>query len=239
MCGIPHHAAAAYVPRLVNKGYKVAICEQLEDPKQAKGIVKRGVVKIITPGTFVDTNSNLENDNTYLMAIYENDDKIGIAISDISTGEFKATSFDNIRISLLDEISKVSPKEILVDENLSESLLNDIKGISSALISKKDFSEFFVTKEELIEQFSDMEVSGLTKERELASRVLLKYIYETQKMSLTNINLLEEYEIINYMTIDGNSRRNLELTESIREKSKKALYFGYLIRVLHLWEAEH
>ena len=228
MCGIPHHAAAAYVPRLVNKGYKVAICEQLEDPKQAKGIVKRGVVKIITPGTFLDTNSNLENDNTYLMAIYENDDKIGIAISDISTGEFKATSFDNIKISLLDEISKVSPKEILVDENLSESLLNDIKGISSALISKKDFSEFFVTKEELIEQFSDMEVSGLTKERELASRVLLKYIYETQKMSLTNINLLEEYEIINYMTIDGNSRRNLELTESIREKSKK----GSLLWVL-------
>lgn len=228
MCGIPHHAAAAYVPRLVNKGYKVAICEQLEDPKQAKGIVKRGVVKIITPGTFVDTNSNLENDNTYLMALYENDNKIGIAISDISTGEFKTTSFDNIRISLLDEISKVSPKEILVDENLSESLLNDIKGISSALISKKDFSEFFVTKEELIEQFSDMEVAGLTKERELASRVLLKYIYETQKMSLTNINLLEEYEIINYMTIDGNSRRNLELTESIREKSKK----GSLLWVL-------
>ena len=228
MCGIPHHAAAAYVPRLVNKGYKVAICEQLEDPKEAKGIVKRGVVKIITPGTFVDSNSALENDNTYLMAIYENDEKIGIAISDISTGEFKTTSFDNIRISLLDEISKVSPKEILVDENLSEALIDDIKGVTSAFISKKNFNEFFVTKEELVEQFSDMEVAGLTKERELASSVLLKYIYETQKMSLTNINLLEQYEIINYMTIDGNSRRNLELTESIREKNKK----GSLLWVL-------
>lgn len=228
MCGIPHHAAAAYIPRLVNKGYKVAICEQLEDSKQAKGIVKRGVVKIITPGTFVDTNSSLENDNTYLMSLCENDNKIGVAISDISTGEFKTTSFDNIRISLLDEISKVSPKEILVDENLSESLINDIKGITPALISKKNFNEFFVTKEELIEQFSDMEVAGLTEERELVSRVLLKYIYETQKMSLTNINLLEQYEIINYMTIDGNSRRNLELTESIREKSKK----GSLLWVL-------
>ena len=228
MCGIPHHAAAAYVPRLVNKGYKVAICEQLEDPKEAKGIVKRGVVKIITPGTFVDSNSAIENDNTYLMAIYENDEKIGIAISDISTGEFKTTSFDNIRISLLDEISKVSPKEILIDENLSKSLIDDIKGVTSALISKKNFNEFFVTKEELVEQFSDMEVAGLTKERELASSVLLKYIYETQKMSLTNINLLEQYEIINYMTIDGNSRRNLELTESIREKNKK----GSLLWVL-------
>lgn len=228
MCGIPHHAAAAYIPRLINKGYKVAICEQLEDPKEAKGIVKRGVVKIITPGTFVDSNSAIENDNTYLMTIYLNDEKIGIAISDISTGEFKTTSFDNIRISLMDEIAKVSPKEILVDENLSEEIMQDIKGITPALISKMNFEEFLVSKEELIEQFSDMEVAGLTYEREITSRVLLKYIYETQKMSLTNINLLEQYEIINYMTIDGNSRRNLELTESIREKSKK----GSLLWVL-------
>lgn len=228
MCGIPHHAAAAYIPRLVNKGYKVAICEQLEDPKEAKGIVKRGVVKIITPGTFVDSNSAVENDNTYLMALYESNGKIGIAVSDISTGEFKTTSFDNIKISLLDEIAKISPKEILADEALSEALINDIKGISSALISKINFNEFLVSKEELIEQFSDMEVAGLNYEREIVCRVLLKYIYETQKMSLTNINLLEQYEIVNYMTIDGNSRRNLELTESIREKSKK----GSLLWVL-------
>ncbi len=228
MCGIPHHAAAAYIPRLVNKGYKVAICEQLEDPKEAKGIVKRGVVKIITPGTFIDANSSLENDNTYLMTIYESDEKIGLAVSDISTGEFKTTSFDNIKITLLDEISKVAPKEILVDKNINQSLIDDIKGITTALITEKDFNEFIVSKEEIIDQFSDLEVSGLVNEREIASRVLLKYIYETQKMSLTNINLLEQYEIINYMTIDGNSRRNLELTESIREKSKK----GSLLWVL-------
>jgi DNA mismatch repair protein MutS len=228
MCGIPHHAAAAYIPRLISKGYKVAICEQLEDPKEAKGIVKRGVVKVITPGTFVDNNSGAENDNTYLMAIYEENDKIGIAVSDIGTGEFKTTSFENIKISLLDEISKVSPKEILVDESLNEAFINDINGITSALISKKNFKEFHVSREELIYQFSDIEVSGLSREREITSRVLLKYIYETQKMSLTNINLLEQYEIVNYMTIDGNSRRNLELTESIREKSKK----GSLLWVL-------
>ncbi|OVE68434.1 DNA mismatch repair protein MutS [Clostridium diolis] len=228
MCGIPHHAAAAYIPRLVNKGYKVAICEQLEDPKEAKGIVKRGVVKIITPGTFIDANSSLENDNTYLMTIYESDEKIGLAVSDISTGEFKTTSFDNIKITLLDEISKVAPKEILVDKNINQSLIDDIKGITTALITEKDFNEFIVSKEEIIDQFSDLEVSGLVTEREISSRVLLKYIYETQKMSLTNINLLEQYEIINYMTIDGNSRRNLELTESIREKSKK----GSLLWVL-------
>lgn len=208
MCGIPHHAAAAYIPRLVNKGYKVAICEQLEDPKQAKGIVKRGVVKIITPGTFVDNNSNLENDNTYLMAIHEDGEIIGIATSDISTGEFKTTSFSYSMASLL-------------DENTSEDIINEIKGVCSALITKKNFNEFLVSKEELIAQFSDLEAGALENLREITSRVLLKYIYETQMMSLSNINLLEQYEIVNYMVIDSNSRRNLELTESIREKTKK------------------
>lgn len=228
MCGIPHHAAAAYIPRLVNKGYKVAICEQLEDPKQAKGIVKRGVVKIITPGTFVDNNSNLENDNTYLMAIHEDGEIIGIATSDISTGEFKTTSFSYSMASLLDEIAKLSPKEILLDENTSEDIINEIKGVCSALITKKNFNEFLVSKEELIAQFSDLEGGALENLREITSRVLLKYIYETQMMSLSNINLLEQYEIVNYMVIDSNSRRNLELTESIREKTKK----GSLLWVL-------
>ena len=228
MCGIPHHAAAAYIPRLVNKGYKVAICEQLEDPKQAKGIVKRGVVKIITPGTFVDNNSNLENDNTYLMAIHEDGEIIGIATSDISTGEFKTTSFSYSMASLLDEIAKLSPKEILLDENTSEDIINEIKGVCSARITKKNFNEFLVSKEELIAQFSDLEAGALENLREITSRVLLKYIYETQMMSLSNINLLEQYEIVNYMVIDSNSRRNLELTESIREKTKK----GSLLWVL-------
>jgi len=228
MCGIPHHAASAYIPRLVNKGYKVAICEQLEDPKQAKGIVKRGVVKIITPGTFVDNNSNLENDNTYLMAIHEDGETIGIATSDISTGEFKTTSFSYSMANLLDEIAKLSPKEILLDENTSEDLINEIKGVCPALITKKKFNEFLVSKEELIDQFSDLEAGALQNLREITSRVLLKYIYETQMMSLSNINLLEQYEIVNYMIIDSNSRRNLELTESIREKTKK----GSLLWVL-------
>ena len=228
MCGIPHHAAAAYIPRLVNKGYKVAICEQLEDPKQAKGIVKRGVVKIITPGTFVDNNSNLENDNTYLMVIHEDGEAIGIATSDISTGEFKTTSFSYSLASLLDEIAKLSPKEILLDENTSEDFINEIKGVCPSLITKKNFNEFLVSKEELINQFSDLEAGALKNEREITSRVLLKYIYETQMMSLSNINLLEQYEIVNYMVIDSNSRRNLELIESIREKTKK----GSLLWVL-------
>ncbi|MDS0524527.1 DNA mismatch repair protein MutS [Clostridium sp. SHJSY1] len=221
MCGIPFHAAATYIPRLIAKGYKVAIAEQVEDPAQAKGIVKRDVIKVITPGTYVDANATLENLNTYLVTIYEDGNKIGIASTDISTGEFKTTSFTNLKSTLLDELSKISPKEILVAEGTSKELINEIHTTTNALITEKPFNDFIVSDKELLEQFSEAEVEGLDETSKKASKVLLKYIFETQKMSLTNINFLERYEIVNFMTIDGNSRRNLELTESIREKGKK------------------
>ena len=228
MCGIPFHAAATYIPRLISRGYKVAICEQVEDPAQAKGLVKRDVIKIITPGTYVDTNATLENLNTYLVAIYEDGNNIGLASTDISTGEFKTTSFTSLKTTLLDELTKINPKEVIVDNNMSDDLAHDIYTYTNALITRKPLDSFKVTNEELIAQFSEAEVSGLEEASKNASKVLLKYIFETQKMSLTNINFLEKYDIINFMTIDGNSRRNLELTESIREKSKK----GSLLWVL-------
>ena len=228
MCGIPFHAAATYIPRLISKGYKVAICEQVEDPALAKGLVKRDVIKIITPGTYVDTNATLENLNTYLVAIYEDGNNIGLASTDISTGEFKTTSFTNLRTTLLDELTKINPKEVIVDVNMPEELAHEIYTYTNALITRKPLDSFKVMDSELIDQFSEAEVSGLEEASKNASKVLLKYIYETQKMSLTNINFLEKYDIINFMTIDGNSRRNLELTESIREKSKK----GSLLWVL-------
>ena len=228
MCGIPFHAAATYIPRLISKGYKVAICEQVEDPALAKGLVKRDVIKIITPGTYVDTNATLENLNTYLVAIYEDGNNICLASTDISTGEFKTTSFTNLRTTLLDELTKINPKEVIVDINMPEELAHEIYTYTNALITRKPLDSFKVNDEELINQFSEAEASGLEEASKNASKVLLKYIYETQKMSLTNINFLEKYDIINFMTIDGNSRRNLELTESIREKSKK----GSLLWVL-------
>ena len=228
MCGIPFHAAATYIPRLISKGYKVAICEQVEDPALAKGLVKRDVIKIITPGTYVDTNATLENLNTYLVAIYEDGNNIGLASTDISTGEFKTTSFTNLRTTLLDELTKINPKEVIVDINMPEELAHEIYTYTNALITRKPLDSFKVNDEELINQFSEAEASGLEEASKNASKVLLKYIYETQKMSLTNINFLEKYDIINFMTIDGNSRRNLELTESIREKSKR----GSLLWVL-------
>ncbi|CUP71467.1 DNA mismatch repair protein MutS [Clostridium baratii] len=220
MCGIPFHASSGYISRLVAKGYKVAICEQVEDPSAAKGIVKRDVIKVITPGTYVDGN-NENNSNIYLMAIYEENGVIGLALTDISTGEFKTTSFNSLQTTLLDEINKVSPKEIIVDINTSESLLHEISLNCDALLTRKDLSDFRVKEEDLISQFSEVEISDLSKESKISCMVLLKYIYETQKMSLLNINYLEKYDIVNYMTIDGSSRRNLELTENIREKSKR------------------
>lgn len=220
MCGIPFHASSGYISRLVAKGYKVAICEQVEDPSAAKGIVKRDVIKVITPGTYVDGN-NENNSNIYLMAIYEENGVIGLALTDISTGEFKTTSFNSLQTTLLDEINKVSPKEIIVDINTSERLLHEISLNCDALLTKKDLTDFRVKEEELVSQFSEAEILDLTKESKISCMVLLKYIYETQKMSLLNINYLEKYDIVNYMTIDGSSRRNLELTENIREKSKR------------------
>ena len=186
------------------------------------------VIKIITPGTYVDTNATLENLNTYLVAIYEDGNNIGLASTDISTGEFKTTSFTNLRTTLLDELTKINPKEVIVDVNIPEELAHEIYTYTNALITRKPLDSFKVMDSELIDQFSEAEVSGLEEASKNASKVLLKYIYETQKMSLTNINFLEKYDIINFMTIDGNSRRNLELTESIREKSKK----GSLLWVL-------
>ena len=220
MCGIPFHASASYISRLINKGYKVAICEQVEDPSVAKGLVKRDVIKVITPGTYVDGNN--ENDsNTYLLAIYEGSNNIGLALTDISTGEFKTTSFTSLKSTLFDEITKVNPKEIIIDINTNEKFINELEGYTNALLTKKDLNNFKVTDENLVEQFGENSILELSDESKTACKILLKYIFETQKISLANINFIERYSIVNYMTIDGNSRRNLELTESIREKSKK------------------
>ena len=228
MCGIPFHASSAYISRLVSKGYKVAICEQVEDPAAAKGIVRRDVVKVITPGTFIDGNGDNDYKNLYMMSIYEDNNVYGIAVSDISTGEFKTTYFTESIENLLGEIARFSPKEIIVDLNLCQKILDRINETSSALITKKNFENFNSTDEELKSQFVTLDLESLNYNSKVAVSVLLKYIYDTQKISLSNIDLLEEYNIIDFMSIDGNSRRNLELTENLREKSKK----GSLLWVL-------
>lgn len=227
MCGIPFHAANSYISRLVLKGYKVAIGEQVEDPSVAKGIVKRDVVKVITPGTYVDS-TNDEYKNTYISAIFSDNDRYSIASSDISTGEFKVTSFELKDSILLDELSKINPKEVILDKFFDSNKLNEIRNLLQTLITIKDFSEFYCVESEMINQFTNYNSVDLDSSCIKASSILMKYILETQKMTLSNINVLDRYYIVNFMTIDSNSRRNLELTESLKEKGKR----GSLIWVM-------
>ncbi|MBE6053148.1 MAG: DNA mismatch repair protein MutS, partial [Clostridium sartagoforme] len=163
MCGIPFHAASSYIARLVSKGYKVAIGEQVEDPAVAKGIVKRDVIKVITPGTFVEASEDSEYKNIYIMCIVENDGSYGVSISDISTGEFKVTSFNGVKATLLDEITKVNPKEILVDENINQELLSEITSVTQALITKRNLDKNMCTEEELVNQFSEVCTTNLNE----------------------------------------------------------------------------
>ncbi|SMC16980.1 DNA mismatch repair protein MutS [Clostridium acidisoli DSM 12555] len=229
MCGIPYHAANMYITRLINKGYKVAIGEQLENPAMAKGIVKRGIVKIITPGTYTDSSFLDDTKNNYIMSLFIDNDTFGISIADVSTGEFNCTRETIDHEVIMNEISKYNPKEILVQKSLDEKLLKEIKERFKCVFSSFD-DEFFLDEREenLKAQFSnyeDVERDILIKD---SANGLLKYIIDTQKVSLDHINTLKRYSVIDYMSIDMNSRRNLELTETLREKSKK----GSLLWVL-------
>ena len=230
MCGIPFHASNSYIGRLVAKGYKVAICEQVEDPKFAKGIVKRDVIKVITPGTYTDSSFVEETKNNYIMTIYADLDKnrCSLAITDISTGDFLATEGELEKGVILDEISKFNPKEIILLDSLDQELIKDITLTTPALISRKSIDYFEENFEEVLNNQFGEKSNSLSLMIKKSSNALVKYILDTQKISLTNINDIEVYSLVDFMTIDLSSRRNLELTENLREKSKK----GSLLWVL-------
>lgn len=230
MCGIPFHASNSYIGRLVAKGYKVAICEQVEDPKFAKGIVKRDVIKVITPGTYTDSSFVEETKNNYIMTIYSDleRNRCSLAITDISTGDFLATEGELEKGVILDEISKFNPKEIILLDSLDQELIKDITLTTSALISRKPIEYFEENFEEVLNAQFGEKSNSLSLMVKKSSNALVKYILDTQKISLTNINDIEVYSLVDFMTIDLSSRRNLELTENLREKSKK----GSLLWVL-------
>jgi len=230
MCGIPYHAADSYISRLINKGYKVAICEQLEDPSLAKGIVKRGIIKILTPGTYTDSTFLEENKNNYIVSfcIDENENKFSLCSADISTGEFNCTEGIYEPSVLLDEISKYSPKEILVPENMDNKFFNlvlDRFNLSVTRLNKEYYDDDIDILNSQFNKFDAADYSSIVKQ---CSYSMLKYIIETQKVSLPHINEFNFYNIVDYLSIDINSRRNLELTETLREKSRK----GSLLWVL-------
>lgn len=230
MCGIPFHASNSYIGRLVAKGYKVAICEQVEDPKFAKGIVKRDVIKVITPGTYTDSSFVEETKNNYIMTIYADleRNRCSLAITDISTGDFLATEGELEKGVILDEISKFNPKEIILLDSLDQELIKDITLTTPALISRKPIEYFEENFEEVLNNQFREKSNSLSLMVKKSSNALVKYILDTQKISLTNINDIEVYSLVDFMTIDLSSRRNLELTENLREKSKK----GSLLWVL-------
>ena len=230
MCGIPFHASNSYIGRLVTKGYKVAICEQVEDPKVAKGIVKRDVIKVITPGTYTDSSFVEETKNNYIMTIYSDleRNRCSLAITDISTGDFLATEGELEKGVILDEISKFNPKEIILLDSLDQELIKDITLTTPALISRKPIEYFEENFEEVLNNQFGEKSNSLSLMVKKSSNALVKYILDTQKISLTNINDIEVYSLVDFMTIDLSSRRNLELTENLREKSKK----GSLLWVL-------
>ena len=238
MCGIPFHAAEIYISRLISKGYKVAICEQLEDPKKAKGIVKRDVIRVVTPGTVIETNMLDDKKNNYIMSIYKNGLYFGMAVCDISTGDFYATQIKQTGnfVKLLDEISRYTPAEIVVNNMIISTTeeIDRIKERFDSYISKIDNEEFESNYEELINNYSiymeQKEISNIENNELsiIAANGLLQYLNETQKIKLSHINKINLYNITKYMSLDINSRRNLELTEKMRDKTKK----GTLLWVL-------
>ena len=235
MCGVPYHAVDSYLSRLVQKGYKVAIAEQMEDPKLAKGLVKREVIRVVTPGTITSAQALDETKNNYLMGIVYLADKMGVSVADITTGDFLVTEVSTDR-ALFDEINKFSPAEVICNDAFSMSgiSLEDLKDRYHFTVSTLD-SHFFQDescRKVLREHFKVGSLEGLGLGDYdcgvIAAGAVLQYLYETQKSTLDHLTTIVPYATGNYMVLDSSTRRNLELLETMREKQKR----GSLLWVL-------
>ena len=231
MCGVPFHSADSYITKLVNKGYKVAICEQTEDPRRAKSIVKREVIRIITQGTLIDDTAIDEGVNNYIMCLYFTDKAVGLSLCDVSTGAFLTSCLEGDN-KIIDEIAKHSPSQIVV--NKKTPLCEAIYSIFG--IKREEYHNWAFNVSDagirLCNHFGVMNLSGYGIEGDepciCASGALLEYLYETQKNELSNIRTLRKYSDSSYMILDISSRNNLELTKTLRDKNKK----GSLLWVL-------
>lgn len=235
MCGVPYHAVEGYLNRLVAKGYKVAICEQVEDPKTTKGIVKREVVRIVTPGTNLDTQALDETKNNYIMCIVYIADRYGVSVADISTGDYFVTEIPD-SAKLLDEIYRFSPSEIICNEafymsGVDMDGMKDRLGITIYSLESWYFDDE-VYRKKLLEHFEVSSFAGLGLADYdcgiISAGALLQYLLETQKNSLSNLTHITPYAAGKFMMIDSSTRRNLELCETLREKQKR----GSLLWVL-------
>ncbi len=229
MCGVPFHSVESYIAKLIEKGHKAAICEQLEDPATTKGLVKRDVIRIITPGTVIENNMLDEKKNNYIMMIYKQGMFFGLTVCDITTGDLLATNITKTGsiYSIIDEIAKYMPTEIIVNEELyiDTEFIKFIKAKFNIFITNyneitKDYAKGLKIEKET--NIDDMSLSLIS------TNLLLSYVVYTQKTELTHIDTLSIYAIDTYMQLDSNARRNLEITETIRDKAKK----GSLLWVL-------
>lgn len=234
MCGVPHHSAQSYITRLVNKGFKVAVCEQVEDPKEAKGIVRREVVRIVTPGTNNDLDASDSDSNRYLAAVVATGSGYGLAFADMTTGTFLVTDVRDAK-EMLDEVNRFAPVEILMNQRM----LIDTVGIETyckqteiayTALGPEYFNES-ACEERIKRQFKVSFLDGLgltTVGAVLAAGAVLRYLFETQKAALRNILDVRCYQIGGNMVIDGFTRRNLELTETMRDARKTGTLFWVL-----------
>lgn len=235
MCGVPYHAVDVYLNRLVKKGYKVAICEQMEDPKQAKGIVRRDVIRVVTPGTTISTEALDESKNNYLMSVVCIGDTYGISVVDITTGDYYVTEVNDLH-TLMDEINKFQPSEMICNQAFcaNEAEIKEMRErykITVSCLESRYFNEETCVHS-LKEHFHIASLNGLGLEAYhcgiIAAGSLLLYLLETQKNSLLHLTTLIPYSTSRYMILDTSTRRNLELTETLREKQKR----GSLLWVL-------
>ncbi len=235
MCGVPYHAADHYIAKLINNGFKVAVCEQTEDPKAAKGIVKREVIRVITPGTVMETDALKEDKNNYIMCIFKNKTGFGVSTCDITTGEYVATEFEaNGWSKVIDEIAKFLPAEIICNRLVDDEAIKQIENVFYIRPTYSREYNFDLQSADisLCNHFGVLNLSGLGFENKIcaitAAGALLAYIKEAQKNGLENIRTLKYYSRSDGMVLDISSRRNLEITANLRDGQKR----GSLLEVV-------
>ncbi len=233
MCGVPFHSAEIYISRLIANGHKVAICEQVEDPKTAKGMVDREVIRVITPGTAVDEAILEEGVNNYLAVIYMSNNDIGLAAADASTGEISAAKLSSEK-DVIDEIASYSPKEVIVNEEFPDDILKRISvNFGGALFEKRGDVFGSGAEETVTKQFgktlAELELADKPETMQAVSGAI-RYISYAQKANLSYINKLSVYSVNEYMELDYATRRNLEITETMRDKSKRGSLFWVIDR---------
>ncbi|SFI31869.1 DNA mismatch repair protein MutS [Paenibacillus sp. UNC496MF] len=227
MCGVPYHSAEGYIARLIEKGFKVAICEQVEDPSAAKGVVRREIIRVVTPGTVMETKSLAEKANNFIVSVSEAGGVCGVAACDLTTGELYVTSFSAALEPLTDEINVYHPSEIVGDAAVLERLRAAAAGWNRPVLFTDREP---MAGEPLRRQFGQLELDALHPARRRAVSLLTGYLDETQKRSLAHVRRISEYEPNQFMILDPFTRRNLELTETVRDRSKKGSLLWLLDR---------